>query len=98
MHVEPQSAILHAGAAGVLVCPLTNARVVEIALVFGFSIATLVYCSASFSGAHAPPSDACLSISLGCLAVRRTVKHAPASVARVGIVLPCLGSLGDCRC
>jgi len=34
------------------VCPLTNARVVEIALVFGFSIAVLVYCAASFSGAH----------------------------------------------
>ena len=38
--------------AGVLTCTLTNARVVEIALVFGFSIATLVYCSASFSGAR----------------------------------------------
>jgi len=38
----------------VLVCPLTNARVVEIALVFGFSIAVLVYCAASFSGAHGP--------------------------------------------
>jgi hypothetical protein len=37
--------------AGLLTCTLDNARVVEIALVFGFSIATLVYCSASFSGA-----------------------------------------------
>ena len=45
--------------AGVLVCPLTNARVVEIALVFGFSIATLVYCSASFSGERDEPTSSC---------------------------------------
>ena len=49
--------------AGVLVCPLTNARVVEIALVFGFSIATLVYCSASFSGAHARATHVASSAS-----------------------------------
>lgn len=37
--------------AGVLVCPMTNARVVEIAAAFGFTIAVLVYVAASFSGA-----------------------------------------------
>lgn len=37
--------------AGILVCPMTNARVVEIAAAFGFTIGVLVYVAASFSGA-----------------------------------------------
>lgn len=43
-------------APGGMECPLTSARVVEIAASFGFSIAVLVYCAASFSGGHINPA------------------------------------------
>lgn len=43
---------------GGMECPLTSARVVEIAASFGFSIAVLVYCAASFSGTN-PAIIAC---------------------------------------
>lgn len=41
---------------GELVCPMNQARVVQIAAAFGFSIAVLVYCAASFSGGHINPA------------------------------------------